>query len=55
MSMKLFVNIYSMTTKYNFMSIYTYTGVQKFLYTIEMIDFFNTKHLISRQQTNWSR
>ena len=32
-----------------------YTGVQKFLYTIEMIDFFNTKHLLSRQQTNWSR
>jgi len=32
-----------------------YTGVQKFLYTIEIIAFFNTKHLISRQQTNWSR
>ena len=32
-----------------------YTGVQKFLYTIEIIAFFNTKHQISRQQTNWSR
>jgi len=32
-----------------------YTGVQKFLYTIEIIEFFNTKDLISRQQTNLSR
>jgi len=32
-----------------------YTGVQKFLYTIEIFDFFNTKDLISRQQTNLSR
>jgi len=34
---------------------YIYIGVQKFLYTIEIINFFNTKHLISRQQTNLSR
>ena len=31
-----------------------YTGVQKFLYTIKIFDFFNTKHLISKQQTNLS-
>jgi len=56
MIVKVYISVLtSLLNKVDIHTLCPYTGVQKFLYTIEIFDFFNTKDLISRQQTNLSR